>query len=366
MQNEINLDFMKLALVQAQTRRGFCAPNPAVGAVVVKEGGIIAKGLHWASGHPHAEVDALNKIGEQAQGATLYVTLEPCCHTGKTPPCTELIIDKGIKQVYYGLQDPNPKVAGRGAAAFRAAGIECHHLECDFINHFYQSYIYWWQHQRPWVNAKLAMSLDGKIAGAGGEPLRITGEECQRLTHQWRKRSDAILTTAKTIIKDDPQLNVRIDGEVIAKPVYVLDRLLRMPMDAKIFDTSANLTVLHGASVETNKRSQFQAKGVNCIAIDGNSDGLNLRSILEIIGQEGMHDLWVETGGRCFQSFFEQSLINRALIYIAPKQLGESAQSAFDHSFDVMNSNCQVEWQTLGNDMVCELIYSVSEKYLKP
>ncbi|MGB6976420.1 MAG: bifunctional diaminohydroxyphosphoribosylaminopyrimidine deaminase/5-amino-6-(5-phosphoribosylamino)uracil reductase RibD, partial [Gammaproteobacteria bacterium] len=234
------------ALELAELRRGFCAPNPAVGAVVVKQGRVLATGYHKASGQPHAEAEALGSLGDEARGATLYVTLEPCCHLGKkTPPCTELLIARGIREVYYGFTDPNPQVAGLGAQALQAAGIPCKHVPLASIDEFYQSYAHWWQTRQPWLTAKLALSLDGKIAGAKGKRMNITGAELQQYTHTLRHQADALLTTARTILNDDPQMNVRLGDKVIAKPLYIIDRELYLPLTARIWQTAKTICILH-------------------------------------------------------------------------------------------------------------------------
>src|SRR3990167_3956342 len=208
---------MQQALSLAQSQRGCCAPNPAVGAVIVKEGQVISTGTHLGSGHPHAEIEALKSLGDQAKGATLIVTLEPCCHFGKTPPCTDQIIKSGIGEVYFVLLDPNPVVAGKGVTALKKAGIRCELIDLPEIRAFYESYIYWINNHRPWVTAKMALSLDGKIAGPDRVSVNITGKALQQLTHQYRQKSDALLTTINTIIHDNPQLNVRLDHTLVNK-----------------------------------------------------------------------------------------------------------------------------------------------------
>jgi diaminohydroxyphosphoribosylaminopyrimidine deaminase/5-amino-6-(5-phosphoribosylamino)uracil reductase len=325
--------YLKQALGLAEIRRGFCAPNPSVGAVVVKNNQVLATGYHWASGHPHAEVEALNKVGDEARGATLYVTLEPCCHTKKkTPPCTELIIQRGIKQVVYGFRDPNPQVSGLGEKKLQAAGVDCIYLNLPEIADFYRSYQFWWQTGKPFVTAKLAISLDGKIAGPDGQRINITGAEAQLFSHQQRKRSDAILTTAKTIMHDDPLLNVRVPNEEeYRKPIYILENQTTVPANAKIFQSAEKVTILRN---------------------------LYLTEVLQKIGGDGMHDLWIEAGGHCFSAFIKAGLVQRALIYAAPKLLGKNAQNAFAESHDIFATATQRRWQILGEDAVCELEWS--------
>jgi diaminohydroxyphosphoribosylaminopyrimidine deaminase / 5-amino-6-(5-phosphoribosylamino)uracil reductase len=347
--------FMRRALQLAAERRGFCAPNPAVGAVVVKAGKIIGEGMHWACGHPHAEVMALQSLSEKAVGATLYVTLEPCSHYGKTPPCTDLLIRSGVSEVFFGMQDPNPRVSGGGAAVLQKAGVSCQLLPDPEIEKFYQSYCYWLSRGLPWVTIKLAISLDGKIAGLHGAPVRITGPECQRYTHQQRLRSDAILTTVATIIADDPQLNIRLANEVIAKPLYILDSQLRLPLTAQIFRTAKSLTIFHDRHAPAEKRAQLQTANVKCIAVSTDNEGLRLPEILALIGADGCHDLWVEAGGRSFHSFLSANLAQTALIYVAPKILGPEATPAFTHPESWSPPPAHTTWTQCGADVIARI-----------
>ena len=326
-------DYLKQALNLAQKWRGFCAPNPSVGAVVVKEAQIIGKGEHQGPGHPHAEVMALNDSERNSEKdsiaqAILYITLEPCCHWGRTPPCVERIIQSGIKTVIYAFKDPNPAVNGQGEQYLRERGIECYQVEIAEITEFYESYAWWWKHKKPWVTAKLAVSLDGKIAGPQGERINITGQALQQFTHEWRKRSDAILTTARTIIADDPALNARLYGEIIPKPVYVIDRELLMPISAQIFETAKDVRVFHKES---------------------------LAEILEKIAEDGVQDLWVEAGGQLFTSLLTEKLVQRAFVYIAPKTIGKSGVDGFVSEYNLFRNAKDIRWEKYGRDVVCDM-----------
>ncbi len=355
--SDSNLDYMSMALNLAEKRRGFCAPNPAVGAVVVKNGKVIGEGTHWACGQAHAEVAALQSLGEQARGATLYVTLEPCSHYGRTPPCTELIIRNGIQQVFYGQYDPNPNVTGKGASVLRQAGISCQRLSDSRVEQFYNSYRHWLTTKQPYVTAKLAISLDGKIAGLQGKPIAITGVECQEFTHQRRLHSDALLTTIATIISDDPQLNARTQNEIYAKPLYILDSQLRMPLNAKVFQTAKSVTIFHGASADNKALTALSQAGAKCLAVSTTDQGLNLKEILAIIGADGIHDLWVEAGGRCFDSLVRQHLAQQLFIYVSAKILGLSATSGFIQSLDLLIESPTVKWQAYGADVIAQIVY---------
>ena len=356
MESEYYKQNLLLALCEAKSRRGFCAPNPPVGTVVVKNGNVLATGRHWAAGHPHAEVDALNKLGDEARAATLFVTLEPCCHQGKTPPCTQLIIDRGIKTVIFAQLDPNPLVAGKGSQALQEVGIDCQHIETPEITEFYRSYLYWTQEKRPWVSLKLAISADEKIAGKDGTPMKITGEACREFTHTHRLHSDAILTTAETIIKDDPQMNVRTAHGNFSKPLYILDSQLRLPLHAKIFRTAKNISIYHREDVDVALKENLEQRGIRCVAIPASPEGLNLGDVLDDIARQGVHDLWVEAGARCFQSFYKANLAQRIYIYRSKKTLGENAMPAFFEDANPMSE--KLSWQTLGEDEFCSLLSS--------
>lgn len=355
---ETHISYLALALKLAEIRRGFCAPNPAVGAVVVKDQRVLATGYHWACGHPHAEVEALTRLTpEETRGATLYITLEPCCHWGKTAPCTDLIIERGIQEVFYGYRDPNPKVAGKGEAILRRAGISCREISFAPLVAFYKSYRYWWQTGQPFVTAKLAMSMDSKIAAAHGAPVSITGDRLRQYTHEQRKSSDAILTTAVTINRDNPQLNIRLENETFSKPIFILDSHLTLSMTAKIFETAQRIVLFHQSQPDEVRLQQLRNLNVTCIEIEHDQHGLNLRQVLDYIGKQGVHDLWIEAGGKCFQSFLAANLLQRALIYIAPKLLGASALNAFTAEQDILTQAKNIRWQGFGKDVMCEIDY---------
>ncbi len=372
------LEALKLALIQ----RGFCAPNPSVGAVIVGKGDILlATGYHHGPGLPHAEIEALNQLKQSLIGqsvslveadalqkqlladATMYVTLEPCCHYGRTPPCTDALIQSGIKRLIYAYGDPNPLVAGKGKTALLNVGIDCQHIPLPEIDDFYQSYAYWHRTKMPVVTAKIAMTMDGRIAGEHGKPIKITGAEIHHYTHQQRKIHDAILTTIKTIIADDPQLNVRlmdssgVENKILSKPLYILDRQLQLPLNAKIFSTAKSITLFHAESAPEKNKNALIAAGVKCIAVETVANKLNLLQVAKYIGQEGVHNLWIEAGGACFAAFIQEKLLNSALIYIAPKYLSVG-QFAFDAGLSFDFSAHKIQWQQLGSDVLCTIKFA--------
>lgn len=342
--------YLMEALKLAEKARGKCAPNPAVGALVVKEGRILSAGYHKGPGLAHAEVEALENL-EDARGADLYVTLEPCCHWGKTPPCTDLIIEKGVSRVFYGYSDPNPIVYKKGEATLKTAGISCKQVGIQIIDDFYESYAHWTKHHRPFVTAKLAMTLDGKIAGVGGERARISGREADTFTHKMRRLADACLTTAKTIQNDNPRLDARVDGKTLQKRVYVLDRTSCLALSSQIFETTESLTIFHSEEISPDKRRALEEKKATCIGIPSSVDFLE--KALDVIAHHGVHDLWIEAGGRLFESLVSKKLIQRAFLYISPKWLGDGT-SAFNGR-DIFKSTRSVHWSFLGADALCEI-----------
>ncbi len=346
--------FLKLALKQAKINKGFCYPNPSVGALLVdKNKFILAEGYHHGPGLAHAEIEVLKQVEcKISSDSTLYVTLEPCCHWGRTPPCVEAIIKSGVKRVVYAYKDPNPIVAGKGAEILQTAGIQCDHIELKLINEFYRSYNHWHKTKQPFVTAKIALSLNAAIADADGNPIQITGKELSKFTHHCRKFADAILTTADTIIHDDPKLNARINKTVWAKPIYILDRSLRIPLTAQIFTTAKSITVFHGKNISIPIREQLIRKGARCIELELTSHGLNLHQAITLIGQDNIHDLWVEAGGKCFSSFVHDKLLQQAYIYISLRWL-KHGKIAFPNGIELSELSQDIKWRQFGNDVLC-------------
>lgn len=351
--NDADLIYLHSALTLAKIQRGFCAPNPSVGAVIVKNNKVIATGFHKGPGSPHAEIAALKKLSaEDAAGSTIYVTLEPCCHYGRTPPCTSSIISAKINRVIYAYSDSNPVVKGNGEKALLDAGIECEKFDVPEINSFYESYSYWHKTKKPFITAKIALTLDGKIASVSGKPLLITGESLKDFTHYSRRINDAILTTATTILQDDPQLNVR-EEEVVAKPIYILDRNLRINSTAKIFSTAKSVTIFYSRNI-SDIINKIDHPNVMYVPISEAHDYLDLDEVISFIGNEGVHDLWVEAGGRFFSSLVSKLLIQIAYIYVAPKWLGKGTPAfSSDIHFDL--TTYDVQWHQFGKDVVCEV-----------
>lgn len=351
-----DFSFLLQAFDEARKGRGFCAPNPSVGAVVVKNGTVLSRGYHSKSGAPHAEVEALKQLtNEESEAATLYVSLEPCCHHGKTPPCTDLIIEKRIARVVYGFKDPNPIVSGKGEKSLLEKGIQVEFIPTAEGDAYYEAYAYWTSNKLPWVTAKLAMSLDGKIAGKNGSRLILTSSVANTLTHLCRKESDAILTTAKTVRLDNPQLNVRLENETISKPVYIIDRNLELSTTLKIFTTASHVTLFCSNSVKKEHRNHFGGE-ITIVPVHEKNGVLDLGVILKHIALDGVHELWVEAGGILFEKLHYEKWVRRSLLYSCPVWVGDEGIPAF-RSLPVsfLNEVQSTHWQALGRDGLMEI-----------
>ncbi len=323
---------MRESLRLAARARGMTSPNPMVGAVLVQRGKVIGRGWHRRAGLPHAEVEALRdceKRGHRARGATLYVTLEPCCTHGRTPPCTEAIIAAGIKRVVVAARDPNPSHAGRGFTLLRRAGIEVvHGVLADEAARLNESFNHWIVHRTPFVTVKAAMTLDGKIATASGESKWITGEQSRAFAMKLRARMDAILVGVNTVLADDPSLTVRpvVGASVAGGPSLrriVLDSRARTPLTARVVtDELAALTTIVTTERASAKRLAALRKKVS-VEIAPLRDGLiDLRWLLKKLGAENVTSLLVEGGGEMNASFLLGGHAQRVAFFYAPKILG--------------------------------------------
>lgn len=323
--------FLMVALAKAKERLGFCSPNPAVGACIVHRGELVISAHHYACGKAHAEQNALlefQKMGYQADETTvLYVTLEPCNHWGKTPPCTSMIVDSGIKKVVYAYKDPNPVVSQANTEKLlKASGVDCQIIEVEAIDDFYKPYLYWMKNKRPYVTSKMAQSLDGKIGASKNKPFALSKEPLNTLTHQMRLESDGILTTAKTVLSDNCRLNVRLADKIIAKPVFILDRNLRLSGNEAVFQSASKVVIFHDAA----KKPGFSHQKTDFVASKVIDNGFVIADILDYLGQElGVHHLFVEAGGLLFSELLAKNLINQAHIYMTPYLLGANAPSLY-------------------------------------
>nr|WP_106779713.1 bifunctional diaminohydroxyphosphoribosylaminopyrimidine deaminase/5-amino-6-(5-phosphoribosylamino)uracil reductase RibD [Lysinibacillus timonensis] len=352
-------EYMQLALDLAASALGNTNPNPVVGAVLVKDGVIVGTGLHRKAGEPHAEVHAFNMAGHHAEGATLYVTLEPCSHYGKTPPCANLVIDSRVARVVVATTDPNPSVAGRGIKLIEDAGIpvEVGVLE-DEARKLNERFIHNMLTSRPFVISKYAMTLDGKIATHTGHSKWITGEAARQHVHQIRHRVDAILVGIGTVLADNPTLTTRLPEGNGKNPIrIILDSHLKIQLDANVLDTSVAKTIIvTTVNADANKRIALQNKGVSLLLVSKDERGLNLTEMLEELYKLGITDMLVEGGGHVHASFLRAGLINKFLVYMAPKVIGglNSISPISGQDVDSMDQALELEFdsfQSIGQDL---------------
>ena len=316
--------FMQQALELAQQGEGSVEPNPMVGCVVVRNSEVVGRGYHQQFGGAHAEVEALRDAGDRAHGAEVFVTLEPCCHQGKTGPCTEALIDAGVARVVVGCDDPNPKVAGKGIAALRDAGVEVHsdvlvgealQLIAPFAKLVTTG--------RPWVIAKWAMTLDGKIASRTGSSQWISGEASRKVVHQLRGRVDAILVGRGTADADDPLLTARPAGPRIATRV-VLDSKCSLSTDSKLCQSIGDAPLLVATTAAASKaaRKRLEDSGAEVFTLAGEDHAEQMNSLLDELGRRQLTNLLIEGGAEVLGTLFDMNAIDEVHAFIAPKLIG--------------------------------------------
>lgn len=316
-------DYMKRAIDLAKKGEGWVNPNPMVGAVVVKEDRVIGEGYHKKCGEPHAERNALSACVQPPEGATLYVTLEPCCHYGRTPPCTDAIIKAGIKRVVIGSGDPNPKVAGKGISILRSAGIEVEEgllkQECDEMNVSFFHYI---TTSTPYLAMKYAMTADGKTATVTGASKWITGEAARKHVHWLRHKYSAIMVGIGTVLKDNPLLTCRIKNG--RNPIRVIcDSSLRIPPESQICQTAKKVPTIVATTVnDAAKISALEALGVTVLSVPGADGMLNLQILMKKLGELQIDSLLLEGGGLLNYSALQAGLVQEIYAYVAPKIFG--------------------------------------------
>ena len=320
---------MARALQLAERGLWTTSPNPRVGCVLVLAGEIVGEGWHEKAGEPHAEVHALHAAGDRARGATAYVTLEPCSHTGRTPPCAEALIAAGVSRVVAAMTDPNPLVAGKGLAMLRAAGIEtagglleneARELNIGFVSRMTRG--------RPWLRLKAAASLDGKTALNNGISQWITGPEARRDGQRWRARACAILTGIGTVCDDDPQLNVR-DVETPRQPLrVVVDSRLETPLTARILQGGPVL--IAGAIENAEKSALLRSTGAEVLILPNAAGKVELKDLLAALGRRGINEVHAEAGFKLNGSLMREGLVDELLLYLAPCLIGHAASGLFN------------------------------------
>ncbi len=317
---------MSIALDLAAMGQGRTSPNPMVGAVIVKDGKIVGKGWHKKAGTPHGEAVALIDAGPNAEGGTLYVNLEPCCHRDKlTPPCTDAILKSGIRRVVVGMPDPNPKVAGKGIETLREAGIAVDvgvlHERCERLNRVFAKFILT---RMPFVTLKVAQTLDGKIATSTGESKWITGPEARKHGHMLRNFADAIVVGIGTVLRDDPSLTTRLEDVENPKDPerIILDSTLRIPLDAKVLNVQSNATTYIATTLAapTAKIKELKKKGAEILIVEG--DSIKLPLLMEEMGKMGLINILIEGGSRVNAEALRSGIVDKVAFFIAPKILG--------------------------------------------
>ena len=357
-----DVDYMRLALQEAEKGKGRTSPNPCVGAVIVRENIVVGKGYHHKAGTPHAEVNAIADAGNKTTGATLYVTLEPCNHTGRTPPCTKAIIDAGLSRVVVGMTDPNPSVTGGGCAYLLSRGLvvdsgmldeECRSINRPFIKHSTTGI--------PWVVMKAGMSLDGKITYVPRKSGRITGDKSKRVTHELRNSLDALLVGVDTVIIDDPSLTTRLpDTKVVRDPLrVVLDTNLRLSPDARILhqQSDAQTWIYCGPDVNPDRKDRLIEAGAFVFQTDVSSEGRpDIRTVLSHLGSNGITSVLVEGGATIHGSMLGNDFVDEVYLFTAPVFIGEQGTALLAGCSGLSSEKCPrlktMDCRMLGDDIL--------------
>ncbi|KPW58927.1 Riboflavin biosynthesis protein RibD [Pseudomonas caricapapayae] len=361
-QAALDVHYMARALELARKGLYSTHPNPRVGCVIVRDGQIVGEGWHVRAGEPHAEVHALRQAGERARGATAYVTLEPCSHQGRTPPCADALVDAGLARVVAAMQDPNPEVSGRGLLRLMNAGIgvQCGVLESE-ARALNKGFLQRMETGRPYVRVKMAMSLDGRTAMASGESQWITGPEARSAVQRLRAQSSVVLTGADTVLADKARLTVRPDElglnaeltalAAVRPPLRVLiDGRLRVPLDAPFFQAGSALVVTCAAA---SARGRYQEDGHEMLALADSAGHVDLRKLMSELATRGVNDVLVEAGPRLAGAFARLGLVDEFQLFIAGKFLGSSARPLLDLPLAQMSEALElniVEMRAVGND----------------
>jgi diaminohydroxyphosphoribosylaminopyrimidine deaminase/5-amino-6-(5-phosphoribosylamino)uracil reductase len=327
--------FMERALRLAEKGVGSTSPNPMVGAVLVKDGEIIGEGFHKKAGEPHAEVLALKQAGERARGAELFVTLEPCSHYGRTPPCVQAIIKAGVIGVVAAMEDPNPLVSGRGIKMLEEAGIQVRvgvmEERARKLNEVFIKYI---TTKKPFVVGKIAQSLDGKIALSSGISRWITGEPARIRAHELRSRYDAVMVGIGTVLADDPLLTCRLPGREKDPVKIVVDSTLKIPVNARLFQDSGKVIIAATQKADRQKMRVLKQLGADIIETESNGgDMVNLPQLFEILGTMGITGVLVEGGSRLLASLSKEELLDKLIIFVAPRLIGAEGLSSVGNLF---------------------------------
>ncbi len=327
-------------------------PNPNVGCVIVAHGAVVGNGWHQQAGGPHAEIYALREAGGKARDADVYLTLEPCSHHGRTPPCADALADAGVRRVVVAMQDPNPLVAGQGLQRLRAAGIDVETgLMEDQARAMNPGFVSRMQRGRPWVRVKLASSLDGRSAMASGESKWISGDAARRDVQRLRARSSAIMTGIGTVLADDPSMNVRLEAqqlngvEPVRQPLrVVMDTKLAMPVQAKMLSLPGDILLVTGVQ-DNDRRQALQQAGAEVVAIDVRQGQLDPEAVLTLLAEREINEVLLECGATLAGAFLAAQLVDELVLYLAPHLMGDSARGLFHlPGLQQMRDRIVLEW----------------------
>jgi len=359
----IDVQYMQQALALARGGLGLVSPNPLVGCVIVQAGAVVGRGYHQRFGGPHAEVHALQEAGSQARGAVLYVNLEPCSHTGKTPPCADAVIQSGVSRVVAALRDPNPRVNGRGLSRLEAAGIAVTVGVCEAeARKLNEVFIKYTTTRCPFVTLKSAITLDGKIATRTGASQWITGELARQEGHRLRHAADAILVGIGTVLQDDPQLTTRLPDQQGANPLRVIvDSTLRVPLQAQVTDVASDrrTLIVTTARAPVAHSEALRTRGVEVVCLPAYDDGrVDLEALCRYLGERGVASVLVEGGATLSATLLRRRLVDKVLLFVAPKIIGGDGISMVGpcgvETMEQVIHLRDVVSQCLGNDVLLE------------
>ena len=354
---------MRRVLELAQRARGRTSPNPMVGAVVVRRGKVVGEGYHSRAGHPHAEIEALRRAGNKARSADLYVNLEPCCHFGRTPPCSDAIVQAGIKRVFVGMKDPNKQVSGKGLRTLKAQSIVIVSgvlkEECMKLN---ESFVKVMKTGMPFVILKTAMSLDGKIAARSGDSRWISGKLARNHVHKIRNHVDAIMVGTETVLQDNPRLTCRLETGSVKHPVrIILDRRNRIPLTANVFKNSRSQPVIYvtGPDISSARQKALSARKVEILNSKIGKNGFHIKHLLKKLANRDMNSILIEGGAELNASVLKAGVVDKVVAFISPILIGGSTAPGFLGGRGVMKVNSAIKLKNLevtkiGEDLMVE------------
>ncbi len=348
--------YMEEAIKLAERGKGNVSPNPLVGSIIVKRGSVVGKGYHKRCGCDHAEIMALKEAAHKARGSTLYVTLEPCSHWGKTPPCTQNIVDAGVREVVIGMKDPNPKVNGYLELKQRGIKTKIGILEdeCKKLN---EPYVKWIKKKRPFVVVKAAMSLDGKIATKTGDSKYITGKEARRFVHQLRSELDAVMVGSKTVLKDNPQLTVRLSKG--RNPVKViLDSSFKTPVNAKVVKNEPEkLIIATSKKASKSKIKKFRQKGVKVVITNTKKGKIDLEILMKELASLEICSIMIEGGAELNSEAIKSGIVDKVLFFISPGLIGAGLEAIGDLGITKVDKKIRLkrlDYKKIGKDILIE------------